>query len=164
MAVDLSDLIDPLKREVNAPGTDQFAGAVDDDWVGQLEDSFWEARLYGFFTAYTDADGLVTPIKVGDPDMPRDQQQLIVLFAGLRVIRNELKNINTAFKATAGPVSFEVQQSASLLVAVLKQIQDKINLILVYLSNITSSQTTYIDSLVGRDDAIYYQDIYFQRG
>lgn len=162
MAVDLADLVDPLTREVNPPGTDLFPDATEDEWVGQLADSFWEAKLYGFFDNYREVEGFVTPI-TGDEDLPRDQQQLIVLFAGLRVIRNELKNTNTMFRAKAGPVEFETQNSANLLRDVLKDIRSKVDLVLANLSDLASTTTAYIDSLVGTDESLYFQDTYWYR-
>lgn len=163
MAVDLADLVEPLTREVNPPGTDLFPDATEDEWVGQLADSFWEAKLYGFFDDHTESDGVITPIDDGDDDMTRTQQQLIVLFAGLRVIRNELKNTGTAFRAKAGPVEFETENSANLLRDILKDIRSKVDLVLANLSDLNASTTAYIDSLVGREDSLYYGDSFFFR-
>jgi len=164
MAVDLADLIDALTTEVNPPGSDLFPDATEDQWVSNLQNSFWEAKLYGFFDDHTESDGLISPLTVGNADLARDQQQLIVLFAGLRVIRNELKNTNTGFRAKAGPVEFETQNSANLLRDVLRDIRSKVDLILANLSDLSSTTTTYIDSLVGRDNSLYYEDTYFYRG
>lgn len=166
MPVDLTDsdlLIAALKREVNPPGTDLFATATDDEWQGQLQDSFWEARLFGFFAGYTESDGIISPIS-GSTDLDRANQQLIVLFAGARVIRNELKNMNTMFRAQAGPVEFEVQNSASLLVAILRDIRSKVDLALAAIGTINSTTVAYIDSLVGREDSIYQGESFFWSG
>lgn len=165
MSVDLAELIPSLKREVNPPGTDLFPTATDDDiWLGHLIDSFWEAKLFGFFKTYTsNSDGLVAPLN-GLIDLGRDWQELIVLFAGGRIIRNELKNTNTSFRAVAGPVEFEVQNSAQLLRDILHDIRSKIDLALAALGAINSTTVAYIDSLIGREDSIYYGETYFQRG
>ncbi len=166
MAVDLSDeetLIASLKREVSPPGTDLFPTATDDEWLGQLQDSFWEAKLYGFFTNYTEADGFITPI-TGTDDLDRHYQELIVLFAGARVIRNELKNMNTLFRAQAGPVEFETQNSANLLIAILKDIRSKVDLAMAAIGTLGSTTVAYIDSLIGREDSILYGDTYVPRG
>lgn len=165
MAVDLADLLDSVKRECSPPGTDLFPDAIDDEWLGQLLDSFWEARLFGFFADFTaDDDGLVSPVTDGDDDMGRTDQALIILFAGARVIRNELKNTNTSFRAQAGPVEFEVQNSAQLLRDILKDIRSKVDLALAALGTINSTTVAYIDSLVGREDSIYYRETFFERG
>lgn len=164
MAVDLSgDLIDSLKREVNPPGTDLFPSATDDEWLGHLQDSFWEAKLYGFFANYTEADGTVTPI-TGTTDLDRGFQELIVLFAGARVIRNELKNKNTLFSAKAGSAEFEVQNSANLLIAILRDIRSKVDLALAAIGTINSTTVAYVDSLLGREESIYFGDTYVARG
>lgn len=158
MAVDLTDeLIEAVKRECSPPGTDLFPTATDDDWLGQLRDSFWEAKLYGFFHGFTESDGLIAPIS-GTTDLGRDQQALIVLFAGGRVIRNELKNTNTSFRAQAGSVEFEVQNSANLLIAVLKDIRSKVDLALIALGVLNKTTVTYVDALIGRSESIYFGD------
>lgn len=164
MAIDLSDLLDAVKRECSPPGSDLFPDAVDAEWLGQLLDSFWEAKLFGFFASFTaDEDGLVSPNTTGDDDMPRSDQALIILFAGARVIRNELKNTPTLFRAQAGPVEFETQNSAMLLRDILKDIRSKVDLALAAIGTINSTTVAYVDSLIGREDSIYYHETYFQR-
>lgn len=166
MAVDLSDsdtLIASLKREVSPPGTDLFPTASDDEWFGQLQDSFWEAKLFGFFAGYTESDGLISPL-LGTTDLDRANQELIVLFAGARVIRNELKNMNTLFRAQAGSVEFETQNSAQLLVAILKDIRSKVDLALAAIGTVNSTTVAYIDSLIGREDSLYFGDTFVARG
>lgn len=166
MAVDLSDsttLIAALQREVNPPGSDLFPNATDDDWFGQLQDSFWEAKLFGFFCDYTESNGFITPLH-GGTDLDRANQELIVLFGGARVIRNELKNTNTLFHAVAGPVEFETQNSSQLLVAILKDIRSKVDLAMAAIGTINSTTVAYVDSLIGREDSIYYGESFFWSG
>ncbi len=164
MAVDITDeLIESVKAEVSPPGTDNFATATDDEWLVQLRNSFWEARIFGFFLGFTEAEGLITPL-TGTIDLDRGSQQLIVLFAAGRVIRNELKNMNTVFRAKAGEVEFEVQNSAQLLVAILRDIRSKIDLALAAIGSINSTTVAYVDSLIGREDSIYYGDSFFWSG
>lgn len=166
MSVDLSDsdtLIASLKREVNPPGTDLFATATDDEWFGHLQDSFWEAKLYGFFAGFTEGNGFVTPL-TGSVDLGREFQELIVLFAGARVVRSELKNTNTMFKAEAGPVSFEVQNSSNLLVAILRDIRTKIDLAMAAIGTINSTTVAYVDSLVGREESLGTGTTFVARG
>lgn len=161
VSVDLSDqLIESIKGEVSPPGTDLFPDATDDEWLVQLENSFWEARLFGFFAGFTESDGLITPLS-GSTDLDRANQQLIVLFAAGRIIRNELTGKNTLFRAKAGPVEFEVQNSAQMMVAILRDIRSKIDLALAALGEINSTTVAYIDSLVGREESIYYGDTFF---
>jgi hypothetical protein len=81
VSVDLGDFIESLKREVNPPGTDDFPDALEDEWVGNLSDAFWEARLDGLLTPYTETDGVVTPIDPTGAEFGRDMVQLVILYA-----------------------------------------------------------------------------------
>lgn len=152
MAIDLGDLIESLEREVSPPGTDLFPDAVEDEYFGHLQDSFWEVKLDGIeaFENYTESEGLVTPV-TGTTELTRDLQQLIVLYAGIRIVRNTLRNINTLFRSVAGPVEFETQTSASVLTAILNELQMRRNFILNRLSDIGAVDTTYIDMVITRD-------------
>jgi hypothetical protein len=152
MSIDLGDLIESLQREVSPPGTDLFPNATDDNYFGYLQDSFWEIKLDGIepFEGYTEADGLVSPTS-GTTELTRDLQQLVVLYSGIRIIRNELRNINTLFRSVAGPVEFETQQSATVLKAIMEELQQRRNFILNRLSDIGAVDTTYIDMVTTRD-------------
>lgn len=128
MAVDLIDYIDALKREVQPPGSNLFVGVTNDVWVGYLTDAFWEARLDGFLdqwiaTENSPTDVTIEPTDLGGDDIPRQFVALIVLYAGIRVLRNRILNTNTGFRAKAGPVEFEQQNSANLLSEMLKQLK-----------------------------------------
>lgn len=160
MAIDLADLVESIEREVNSPGNDAFPDAVEDDWVGHLRDAFWEAKLFGFFASFTESDGLISPISPTGDDMDRQNQQLVVLFAAVRIIRNEMKNTSTMFRAKAGPVEFETQSSANLLRDVLAEIKGKITYILGVLGTLNTSTTYYIDSVFERTESILYGDSY----
>lgn len=164
MAIDLEDLVPDLKTEVNPPGSDFFPTASDDEWLANLRNSFWEARAYGFWTGYTEAEGLVAPL-TGTTELGRDQQQLIILFSAARIIRNTLQNTNTSFRAEVGggAAVFEVENSATLLVAILKDIRSKIDLALAVIGSLNSTTVAYIDSLVEREESIYYGETYFMR-
>ncbi len=167
MGVDLSDsdtLIASLIREVNTPGQQLFNTATDDDWAGNLEDAFWEAKLYGFFAGYTEANLIITPINAGDPDLGRDFQELIVLFAGARIIRNELKNTNTKFHVEAGSAVFDTENSANLLIACLKDIRSKVDLAMAAIGTINSTTVAYVDSLIGREQSLAEGTTFVARG
>lgn len=128
MAVDLIDYVDALKREIQPPGSDLFAGVTDNDWVGYLGDAFWEARLDGFLekwvaTEHGAGDITIDPVNPGSAEIPRQYIALVVLYAGIRVLRNRILNTNTGFRAKAGPVEFEQQNSANLLSEMLKQLK-----------------------------------------
>jgi hypothetical protein len=154
--VNLFDLIDPLKREVQPPGSDLFPDATDDEWGGALSDAFWEVRLYGFLPGFeenvaarggwpTFVEGIVTPIGVlddtyDDPtgyltgtDLSRELQQLIVLWAAWKIVLNRMASLNTTFRTKAGPVEYETQNAASVLKAVLDALKARIDLVLTTL-------------------------------
>jgi hypothetical protein len=122
--VDLADFVPSLRREVTPPGSDVFSDVSDDVFTGYLADAFWEARLDGFLPAWeADEDGVVTPVPPNTVDLPRDQIAAILIYAGVRVLRNQILNTQTSFQATAGPVSYQVQNSATMLVEMLKQLK-----------------------------------------
>lgn len=125
MAVDLSDFTDVLRREITPPGTTLFAAVTDAELTSYLADAFWEARLDGLLDSWSsDEDGLVTSESSGGADLPRDRVALIVLYAGIRMLRNHLMNVGTHFRAVAGPVEFETKNSANLLTDMLAQLKE----------------------------------------
>lgn len=129
MAVDITELIEPLERELSPPGTDLYPNATDDDWIGQLQDAFWEARLQGLLSGYTLVDTDIIP-QSGTTDLGREWQQLIVLFAGYRVTLTQYQNINSGFRAKAGPVEFEQQKSANTIKGILDALKERMKYIL----------------------------------
>lgn len=114
MSVDLNDLVAALKLEVNPPGQDLFPGCSNIEWTQRLSNAFWNARIDGFLQEYVEDDGEVFPVS-GDVDMPRDLQQVIVFLAALTALSARLREVQTSFKAKAGPAEFEVQRSANVL-------------------------------------------------
>lgn len=120
-AVDLSDFVDVLRREVTPAGT--TTAVSDDELAGYLADAFWEARLDGFLLGYeADEDGLVTATSAS-MDFPRQDVALCVLYAGVRILRNQILNTKTAFRAKSGANEFEQQNSATMLAEMLKQLR-----------------------------------------
>lgn len=127
MAVDLSEdqYIDSLKREVIPLGSTLFAAVEPAQWLGYLTDAFWEAKLEGFMPGFVaDEDGVITnESEPSGPDLDRRFVALVVLYAGIRILRNRILNMNTGFRAKAGPVEFEQQNSATMLAEMLKQLR-----------------------------------------
>lgn len=152
MAVDLGDLIENLQAEINPPGSNLFPDAVDDDWVTRLVNAFWDTVLDGLITGYTESDGLVTPSS-GDTELSRDLQQIVVFYAGITVIRNAIRDINTQLHAKAGPVEFETAKSANTLRDILKELQQRRALLLNRLSDLGVTDSYYIDALIARDES-----------
>lgn len=152
MAVDLFDLVESLKREVNVPGGDAFPDTDDVIFFGYLQDAFWEARLDGMLSGFTeDGNGSVTPTTTGADDLTRELQQLVVLYAGIRILRNELMRVQTLFRAKAGSVEYETQQSASVLKDLLGELQRRRAVVLERLSDLGVVEDYYIDAIIERD-------------
>jgi hypothetical protein len=162
MSVDLSSLIPVLRREVSPPGTDLFPDATSSEWLGNLQDGFWETILDGVISGYTEASGLVTPVS-GTTELARELQQVVVFYAGYRIVRNVMRQLNTQFRAKAGPVEYETQQSANLLVAVFKELKEKRDLLLTRLSDLGAVPSYYIDAVIQRNDMLMYSDQWWVR-
>lgn len=123
--IDLNDLIEDVKSEVNPPGTDQFATATPAQWLSQLRNAFWETVIDGLIVGYeVDDDGIVSPTdETSTTPLGRDLQQLIIYYAGIRVLKNALLNTKSMIRAKAGPVEFEQQQAATIQTGLLKEAQ-----------------------------------------
>lgn len=147
MAVDLSDYVDSLRREITPLGSDIFSTVNATALTGYLSDAFWEARLDGFMTNYVaDEDGVVTPTS-GTTDLDRRYVALVVLYAGIKILRNRILNMNTSFRAKAGPVEFEQQNSATMLAEMLKQLRATKDRILEELDDAEAMTTVlYLDA------------------
>lgn len=163
MAVDLFDLVEPLKRSISSPGVDSFPGATDDVFAGYLSDAFWEIRMLDMLTEWTEGDGSVTPINPATGDIPRQLQQLIVLYAGITIVTNELKNLETLFRAKAGPAEFETQKSGALLRDILAELQRRRAVVEAHLFELGVVTDAYIDSVAERDYAQTYGYSYWVR-
>lgn len=151
MAIDLADLVDNLKREVNPPGQSIFADATDADYEGYMTDSFWEMVLRGYITGYTATDTSVSP-ESGTEELSRELQQLVVINAAMIIMRVHLANIDTGFRAHAGAAEFETRKSAQAIQAVLENLQDRYQ--------------TILDNLPSENEGnpVYYGDVMNLRG
>lgn len=146
MAVDLEELVPTLTRTVNPPGVDFYPGATTEEWTGRLQDAFWTGRLAGFFEGYIEANGSVKPHS-GSTDMPREVQQVIVLYAAFTAIRLKLMSLTTQSRAKAGPVESETQRSAQLLVELLKQISAELIEVRVQFRKRTYGSVAFLDGV-----------------
>ncbi len=163
MSVDLSDLVELLQAEVDAPGENSFTDAVENDWVNQLRSGFWEVVLDGVLSGYEENDGIVTPVAPVTDDLSREYQQLVIFYAGVRVIRNKLRTMGTLFRAKAGPVEYETQNSANVLKSIMDELVRKRNIILSRLSDMGSSSAYYVDMVISRDESLAYGDSWWVR-
>ena len=122
--LDLVDLIPDLEYNLNSPGGDEFANVSDEEWTSRLRDGFWNAFNDGLLNDYIEVEGVVTP-RSGDTVMPREQQQIILLYTSIAVLFQQMLRLNTTFRAKAGPVEYETQQSAQLLKALLDDLSQR---------------------------------------
>lgn len=151
MAVDLSEYVSSLRREVTPLGSDPFSTVTDTQWTDYLADSFWEARLDGFLQGWTaDEDGVVSPVPPNTLELPREQIAAIIIYAGVRVLRNKILNTNTTFRAKAGPVEYETQNSATMLAEMLKQLKAVKDRLLDGLTESDATSVAYIDAYSAR--------------
>lgn len=153
MAIDLGDLVPYLEAEVSPPGNDVFASTGDDEWVTRLANGFWNARLDGLLAGYVESDGEIVPVS-GTTDMSRELQQVIVFYAAYETILLALRTLNTSFRAQAGPVEFETQQSAQVLRDIASALKDRRNLLLGRLSDMGATSDYVIDAIIARQDSL----------
>ncbi len=153
MSVDLGDLVSSIKLEVNPPGVDLFPEATDEEWADRLANAFWNARIDGMLAGYVEADGIVTPTS-GDTDMPRDLQQVIVFMAAYSAIFSKLLNTRTSFRAKAGAVEYETQNSATVLKDLADSLKQRYLILLQRLADLGYVGTYVIDAVIARQDAL----------
>jgi len=153
-SVDLAEIIPDLQAAVTAPGIDSpYASASDGEWLARLKNGFWAAFNDGVISSSFDCDedGVV----VSTETFGRDLQQIVIMYAGMNILQNRLAQINTSFKAKAGSVEYETQQSAQVLKGLLDSMLEQRNFLLKRLSDSGTVSSYYIDSVISRDEAIY---------
>lgn len=149
MAVALFDLVESLKREVNPPGSSLFPEATDEEYEGHLADAFWELTLHGYISGYSESEGIVTEdTATPSEDIPRSIQQLIVLGAGMRIIRMKVLEFDVMFRTAAGPAEFEVRKSAQAMQAVLESLQMRFDEILRHIPNTSNVNAVYYSDVI----------------
>lgn len=135
MATLVTDLRASLRREINVPGFGQLPDITNTELDGYISDGFWEVRLLGMLSDYTLTDGteFATPpgpvIKAtaDDGDLPPQYQMLVVIDAGMRLIRLKALDLAQSITAKAGPVEYSRQISATVLRAILDSLQARLN-------------------------------------
>lgn len=120
---DLAELVESLKRAVAVPGTffDVFPSTTDDDLTATLADAFAEAQLDGFLSTVE----LDLGTNITTPDLELSHQALVVIYAGYRILVNEVRNRKNRTNYVAGPVQAEEEQTASMLNEVLRQLGER---------------------------------------
>ncbi len=121
--VELLDLVPSLQRAVAPPGefATFFPNATDDDLSASIADAIAEAQLDGFLSEYA------TNLDAGtvSPDLTSAQQALVILYGMARVVRARIANGKNRTRYQAGPVEAEEEQSASVLVQMLRDINTR---------------------------------------
>jgi hypothetical protein len=166
MATKISDIIPMMTRELNAPGTEQYPDLLGGDYLGYIADGFWDTRLAGMLYTYTIVDGadLATPQTTGTSyitdqstktdDLPEQFQYMIVIFAGARLLRNKILTLAVNYKATAGPVDYEQQASATTLRAILASLERRVKeLKVMYSDEFSPGAIAYMDGVLQRAES-----------
>lgn len=148
---DLSTLVGSLKREVAIPGTfdNIFADTGQSDLIGTLADSFAQAQLDGWFGTMTlDLTDPLNPIV--SPDLSLAGGALVVITAGIRFIRAQLRAQQQSATYKAGTVEYSVGYSASAMVQDLKDLQARAAALLTQSLKLTAPLDSVYDGYYGR--------------
>lgn len=123
----LSSLVDPLKRELAVPGTydDVFPDTGDAELTGALADGFSEAQLRGYFPTLTLTE--VSDDYQTSEDLSLAGGAVVVIFTSMRILRAQIRAINTLERYKAGPTEFELQKAATLLKTELDYLQKRLD-------------------------------------
>ncbi len=154
MAVSLETLVPYFDAEVNPPGVTLYPNTSSGSKLFMLSNAFWELRLSSLLSNYEEAEFVITPIS-GTTDIGRAEQQLIILFAAYSVALRAFQNVNSSFKAVAGPVEYEVQKSATTLKAVLDALKERLKGVVEVVNNSAAGTDTCVfDGVIARSASI----------
>lgn len=121
--MDLTDVVPSLKRAVAPLGEfdTYFPNTTDDDVRDLLADAVAECQLDGFLSSH------VLDVETAEvlPDMSNAQIALVVLYGMARVLQARLGNTKNRTKYVAGSAEAETEQSASILVELLRQTKER---------------------------------------
>lgn len=167
MSTPTQDLVPMFQREINLPAAGQIT-ITGGQIVGYIEDGFWDARLSGVLENYTIADGAdINDVGGGSPgqnyftdisglteDLPKQFWMLITIFGGFRLLRLRIMELAVNFSAQAGPVSYEQEASATVLRALLDNLQGRIQELKGQYSDEFSSTFVLMDAVAQREYAM----------
>lgn len=144
---DLNALVPALKRAVAPPGrfVAVFPEAQDSDLVGQLADALGAVQLDGYLGSFaTDVDA-----ETVTPDVTQAQGALLVMYASIRMLRNEIRNRKSHVHYEAKGAVFEEDTGASVMVEMLRDLR--------------AEQQRFLDNAktVGLASAFYMADLAF---
>jgi hypothetical protein len=135
---DLAAYTQSLRNVVARPGTyaDLFPETTDDLLVQVLADGLAECHLEATLLGYeADDNALVRP------PLASGQVALVVLYAGLRLLRSELLNRVTSAKYVAGPVSADTTYATNVLRDIMKALEQQKERVTLLLSTNTAATT-----------------------
>lgn len=160
MATLVSSMRDMLRREINVPGFGQLPTITTTELDGYISDGFWEARLLGMLDGYTLTDGTeqATPLgpvifkSTDNTDLATQLQLLVVIVAGLKLIRLKALTLAQSLSVKAGPVEYERQISATVLRAILESLERRLAFLQANYSDMFASVPFhYFDAEVQRE-------------
>lgn len=179
--IDLSNSIPSLLNYLN-PAGQTVVTMTESEAVQRLTDAFWTLRLSGadWLAAWTCVGGIISaqtnpgtglPLYIPpawytdngtDPNMAI--VQAICLFAAYQAIQAQMLNVKTQFAARAGAVSYEAQQSATTLQAVLRSLTAQVDIVLTRLTDLGFTEVGIFDTVIHQSDAIAEDLSWFVRG
>lgn len=160
MAVELDDLVDSLDAAINEPGAAQplFDTSDHDPWINALAAAFWTAksrgRAVGLWANYrvTVAGDAIVNIKDASVDIDREDLQIVVLQAAMTAIETKMMSLPTHVKQVAGPVSTEVDRSATTLREILVDRRAELEDALKSMRGGNGTRTYVIDAILQRSN------------
>lgn len=96
-----------------------FPETTDQDLAAALLDGLYRAKLDGWLPGI---EGDTTTFTV-TPAISMTAMALIVVYAGINFVRNEIKNMDAVFKAESAGNSFQREKSSSAMTERLKEMQ-----------------------------------------
>jgi hypothetical protein len=156
LSVDLGEYVNDYRLIINPPGEDLYPNMGDSEAIDRLRNGFWTAKLDTFLASYTESEGLISNTSTGGPEITRDLIQLVIYYTALDTIATSLRNTTTVFRAKAGPVEYETQNSAQLLRDLFQELRQRKNFLLQYLAGLGVISPGYVDMVIARGDSIYF--------
>jgi len=117
---DLANYTNSVRRILARPGmfATVFPETTDDGLVGLLQDALAECHMEATLLGFEADDNAIVR-----PPMMSGHVALVVLYAGIRMVRAELLNRITSSKYVAGPVSAESAYATNVLRDIMKALE-----------------------------------------
>lgn len=150
---DLADLVEAYKREVSIPGafSTDFPTVTDEGILGALGDAFAEAQIDGFFgTMVLDTDDWSVT-----PDLSTAGAALVVLYAGIRVLRQQIAAAARGTTYKAPGLEYTTTPSASVLTELLRQMYVRRQTVLQNTQRMNGTSVFMLDGYERRINGFY---------